>query len=146
MHLRLHLGFDHTVPYRLVRSTRCAGTEYKGGIAEPAELRYGARARDGWHGELGLACAGTLVSGLATAESNDETRRDETRRDETRWGCPVSGLAVSKRCAFICIYVYMYACRETFVLLLRWRWRERGRMVWYGQNFLLLVRRFSLRM
>jgi hypothetical protein len=108
------------VPARSLHSL-LRGTEYKGGS------RYGARACDGWHGELGLACAGTLVSraGSSGVEQGGETRRDEARR-----GCPIFGLAVSKRCAFICIYVCMYACRKTFVLLLRCRWRERRRMVW----------------
>jgi hypothetical protein len=46
MHLRLHLGFHHTVPYRFVRSTRCAGKEYKRGIAKSSQSSRGRRPAD----------------------------------------------------------------------------------------------------
>jgi hypothetical protein len=108
----------------LVRSTRCWW-----GQSTREGSRYGARARDGWHGELGLACAGTLVSGLVAAEPNGEVRRDGTGRDRAALSL---GL-LCRRDALL--YVYMCVCmRAARLLYFCCAAAGASAGVWYGMD------------
>jgi hypothetical protein len=99
------------------------------------ELATAGMASWGWPAQ------GRWFPGLVAAESNREVRRDETRRD----GAALSLGLLCRRDALL--YVYMCVCmRAARLLYFCCAAAGASAGVWYGQNFLLLVRRFSLRM